>query len=190
VKKWVAWVGGVAVLVAGSVALLRGDGQGSAENTARSTSLLLSTADWGGALDVSEGPLVVETRTLHGVLPPKAVSVQRRWSVDGRSFSLRQEVQVQVSTGKAKDAFREVDPGSDLHDHLGPIRSLSIAAARHADEGVGYCVPAPVGCDLIEYALRYGDYVVDLGLREHDETAVDGEMFLEQLDFVVSGRLR
>ena len=173
-------------VIGGVFMLTRDDGQSSTQNTDASTSLLLGTADWGNSLhDVAD--VTVETSKFADQVS-KDLTVVRLWN--GKpGFQLKQGVQTQSTAKKAINAFKEADHEPSLREHLGGADPISAAMAAHADEGIGYCVPKGMGCYLISYTLRYGTHIITLSLYKEAEGEHSAEVFLRELDRVVSERL-
>ncbi|WP_433730191.1 hypothetical protein ACQP2Y_19425 [Actinoplanes sp. CA-051413] len=167
----------------------RDDGQRSSETTAESTALLLDTADWGESLP-DAGGVTVETQA-HENIVTKDLSVIRRWQMpqSGDGFVLRQDVQTQPSQEKAHEAYLAADPAPNYREDLDGADPVSTAAAAHADEAVGYCVPDQTGCFIIHYTLRYETHVIDLSLIRRGAVSSNAEALLRTLDLVVTERL-
>ena len=176
----------IAIVISVVVVLDHRDGGPSTAQADASRTLLLNTSGWRGAL-TDPGNLTVEDLTYDDPLT-KAADVGRRWRNTDGGFELRQDVQSGASVSRAKDMFRLLDRGPKLREDFGGADPLSTAGAAHADQGVGYCVPRPVGCSSIEYTLRYGASVVVLRLVKANEVKADADGYLRELDDVVSGR--
>jgi hypothetical protein len=150
--------------------------------------LLLTTAEWkGGPPDLAGARVdAFDHADLSGV------SVQtRRWTLAGSGDDLvvRQDVQRERNAAAAHRAFTDDDPSDGYREDLGGAQKIGSAGAAHADEAVGYCVPEPAGCYVIDYWLRYGPYLVDLSLVRADLQSGDGVALLAALDSAMAAKV-
>lgn len=152
------------------------------------TALLLETGEWNTDLP-GFGQAPVRTGTHRGLSGERITT--RTWDVTNSRGRLvvRQYVQRQDSGRRASEVFAAEDPGPVFREKLGSADDLTVTAAPHADEAVGYCVPRGETCSIIRFRLRYGEYLVDFSLADGDFSPTSGDAMLRTLDGVVASRL-
>ena len=179
---------GVIVLIGAVLAIVAVRDAAPVDKGPDSAALLMAIADW----NVSAPDFAKATMESFEHADSSGATVNtRRWTiaVSGDDLVVRQDVRRERNQNDAHELFVEIDPSEALKNDLGNVQKISADAATHADEAIGYCVPRPTGCFVIDYWLRYKSYLVDFSLTGGDLQSGSGEALLTSLDSALDAKL-